>query len=246
MMIHFGLKTTFRSILKNHGQPDIKFVIFGQARTGSTLLANLLNSNANIYCDYEILQERILFLYQFINARASLCKKQCYGFKLLSYQLLDVQKLSVPENFLSRIYNDGFKILYLHRRNILRQQISNIYAHKTGIFHKRSFDNITAPQKLRIDPEELIMWIQGSENFNRFEQSALNSLDYLPLSYEDDLLDPAAQQITLDRISEYLGIPSSVAKTDFRKVTPSKYSDFIENYPELMDYIKNSKYKIYL
>lgn len=99
--------------------PEKKFVIFGRGRSGSTLLVELLDSHPQIHCDNEILHDRVLFPRLYIDSCASRYQSQVYGFKFLSYQIKDVQRISQPKKFLLQLYQSGYKIIYLRRENLL-------------------------------------------------------------------------------------------------------------------------------
>lgn len=244
--IHLGLVTCVKGFLRLSQGPDQKFVIFGQARTGSSLLVNLLNSNPDIHCDGELLQERILLSRYFVRAKALLSPKRIYGFKLLSYQIQNVQKLCNPSAFIRDLDSHNFKFLYLQRRNVLRKQLSNLYAHNTRVFHIRRGETAQAKQKVYVAPKDLFTWIKESEKLKQFEMAALKNIHYLPLYYEDDLLDQASHQATVDRISDFLEIPRCSASTDMIKVTPLHFPDFIENYEEIIQFISQTEYSKFL
>ena len=55
-------------LLKPLSNDKSKFVIYAQARTGSTLLIDLLNSNPALHCDREIFAFRAIFTEEFLNA----------------------------------------------------------------------------------------------------------------------------------------------------------------------------------
>ncbi|HBE17486.1 MAG TPA: hypothetical protein DEG17_03890 [Cyanobacteria bacterium UBA11149] len=67
-----------RVLFKHKNIPSNKFVIFGQGRTGSTLLYSLLNSHPQIHCDEEILEDRVFFPVQYVKGRCCKAKKKMY------------------------------------------------------------------------------------------------------------------------------------------------------------------------
>ena len=93
-----------------------KFIIFGQGRSGSTLLVDLLNSHPAIYCDDEILMYKVIFPKTYVKARSVSSKKHVYGFKVKIYQLWH-QNILDSHKFLFHFYKSGWKILYLKRGN---------------------------------------------------------------------------------------------------------------------------------
>ena len=111
--------------------PRQKFVIFGQGKSGSTLLTTLFNSHPEIHCDQEILFNPVKFPKLFVRARCRAAVKPVYGFKVKIYQLNGMtwtsprQSISDPSTFLRYFQQRGWKIIYLRRENLLRTEISN-------------------------------------------------------------------------------------------------------------------------
>jgi len=90
-------------------EPDIKFVIFAQGRTGSTLLVELLNQIEEIHCEEEIynkdffvFKQKIPFPYIYLLGKSRLSKSKVFGFKVKIYQLYDHQNLN-PLTFLKAL-----------------------------------------------------------------------------------------------------------------------------------------------
>ena len=104
-------KTTLREAY-NYGQyflrqPDLpkkKFIIFGWGRSGSILLVSLLDSHNKIHCDGEILHNPVLSPHLQIKLCASRCHKPIYGFKLLTYQIKQVQQIKKPCKFVRQLH----------------------------------------------------------------------------------------------------------------------------------------------
>ena len=80
-----------RTLFYQERQFESKFVLFGGGRNGSTLLVSLLNSHPDIYCDGEILVGKLRSPFKHIKRRMQSSPKSIYGFKLLSYQLKEIQ-----------------------------------------------------------------------------------------------------------------------------------------------------------
>lgn len=73
--------------------PKTRFVIFGQGRSGSQLLCDLLDSHSQIRWDKEILSQPTLRPYQLILNRALLSSCNAYGFKVKIDQLAEKQRI---------------------------------------------------------------------------------------------------------------------------------------------------------
>ena len=88
---------------KHHGT---KFAIFGQGRTGSTLLVDLLNRHPKIACEEEIFNRRrhpfngkIWKPYWFLKGVEANYRDKVFGFKVKIYQLTKHQQIQ-PAEFL--------------------------------------------------------------------------------------------------------------------------------------------------
>ena len=221
--------------------PSNKFVIFGRGRSGSTLLVNLLTNQNQIHCDNEILHDRLLFPRIYIDLCASRCQYSVYGFKLLSYQVRDVQPIFKPEKFLLSLYENGYKFIYLTRSNLVDHALSNINAKLKQKFHHRSDEGKLEYKPIKVKIEEVFHRIQFSEELEKYEKKLLKSIPHLSLTYEDNLLHSECHQKTVDQILELFNLPSKPVKTNLVKLMPLELSEMVENYEELTLSIKKSK-----
>jgi LPS sulfotransferase NodH len=243
MRYRTGVKTYWRYLTSHSEPPQTKFVIFCGGRTGSTLLVSILNNHPSIQCEGELFQVPILFPQTFVNCRSALSEKHVYGFKLLTYQLLEFFNKRKPVEFLSALARMGFKIIYLRRENILRRAISNIYARQINEFHRLDTGKENDRQMITLDLDQLSTWLRWLENAEYIETDCLSHLSYLKLTYEKDLVREESHQDTLDRVVEYLDVPHAEVKASLRKITPDHLTEFIENYSELVSFVRNTPYE---
>lgn len=241
------LKEYGKYFLKQPNLPENKFIIFGNGRSGSTLLVSLLNSSSKIYCDGEILNRNYIpFPGLYIKTRSSLFHQSVYGFKLLDYQLKDLQKIKKPESFILNLHKDGWKFIYLTRKNKLNYALSIVNAFHRKSFHHRYKDGSVDKKKIRVDTEEVMYWIrQGQENTLYFSD-ILNSIPHLKLTYEADLHDPKNHQETANQVFDYLKINTSKVDTNLVKIMPSNPVDRVDNYEELIFALDEYGYGQYL
>lgn len=226
--------------------PRIKFFVFGSGRSGSTLLVDLLDSHPRIQCEGELLSRRMLLPDHFIRCRAALSRQEAYGFKLLCYHLTMVHKKLGLRTFVTHLVNSGYKVVYLNRRNAFRRALSNLYARHRDQFHSRQGGHTAPIAPMRVDLDELLGWMEGIENTVELERDVLRGLPHVQLIYEDDLKQPACQQPAIDRITEYLGLPSMPVTTELKKATPRELSRFVANYEEVVAFVDATAYADYL
>ena len=219
--------------------PPKKFVIFAQGRTGSWLLYDFLNSNPDVHCDKEILAARVFFPERYVKGLAAASDRGAYGFHAQVRHLRDTQTVS-PGRFLRRMHRSGWQIIYLRRRNSLRQSLSAMIAVERRIWCE------TAESPLRprthIDCDRLLEWLEQREVNGSDEQKALENLPFLELVYEDDLLEAEDHQETMNRVFEYLGLPAVKVETDLVRISSDRMADSVENYDEVVRVVSRTKY----
>jgi hypothetical protein len=97
-----------------------------------------------------------------------------------------------------------------------------------------------------VDLDELLRWMEGIERTMQFERDVLQGITHLEIVYEEDLLDAACHQGTIDEVTEYLGVQSSDVGSSLKKVTPLELSDFVANHEEMVRFVGATKYRKYL
>lgn len=235
----FYIHTTSYNTSSFH--PENKFLILSSGRSGSTLLINLFNSNPNIQSEGELLRGRNYHPERLLQRVEKNCSKQAFVFKLLTYQLLEIQTSIVNKrSFLQDLVKDGYKIIYLERSNSLLQALSVIYAMQRNIWHYKNVEQVKN-FKITLNPNQLKKTVQNFEKFKLEEQRLLENLPYLYLNYEKDLSQSDKIPITVNLLSEYLGITINQPNITLKKVTPPDLSNFISNYKEIMNYILSHK-----
>ena len=238
----------FRWLTKRSNIPQRHFLILGQYRSGTTLLVSLLNSHPDIHCGHEILLPQnakvLLSPKYFIKGQAARYNKKVYGFKVMWPQLKR-QRLINPEKLLHDLYEEGWKFIYLKRLNIFHQTISHLVASARGQWHYHA-DDLSERPLVTIDCDRLLKRMSWNEVLYREETAVTQNLPHLPLVYEQNLLHAENHQQTAKHIFQFLGLQSVPVKTDFVKVSPRHLSDIIQNYEEVIDFVRETKYAHYL
>lgn len=197
-------RALYRSMRYARCHPGVKFVIISGGRTGSTLLVELLNSHPDIRCEGELLHDPLLAPYTYIERMCGLARKPCFGFKLLEYQLRNVQPtIREPRHFVQKLYSDKYKIIFLERQNHLRSALSNIIARQRQKFHNYEKEGLGS-EKITIPLPELDMWIGGARNGRRRRLEMIHGFERLHIVYENDLQDAECHKSTVGKICAYL------------------------------------------
>lgn len=225
--------------------PDVKFVIFAVGRSGSGLLVNLLRSHPDIYCDDELFRRDLLSPRRYLMYKERFHAESAYGFKLNTYHFR-VQEITTPAKFVRDIYNRGYHIISLERRNLLRQVLSHMYAMHRHKFHHRVDQGNLSYDKFTVELGYLVAELKLFESYRLLKSWILEDLPFLPIVYEDDLLDAEKHQATADKITEFLGLSPKPVRTNLQRTTPREVSDFVDNYGEIISFISNTVYAQYL
>lgn len=237
----------YRNLFLGVNKPKIKFVIFCHGRSGSTLLLDLLNSHPQVSCDGEILSRKVFSPSALIKCRSLMSNKEVYGFKLLSYQIRDVQKMVNPRSFMKAIHNKVYKVIFLRRSNLLRLVLSVLYAEFRNEWHHKITDGEVSHLKMKVDVENMLKMLKESEETYRFESEIMKEIPHFSLIYEEDLENRNTHDATLNKITDYLKIANSVSSTpDVVKITPKRLEDFVENLAEVENALIENSYEEYL
>jgi hypothetical protein len=242
-----GIRTEARvwaSNLISESNPDVrKFLVICRARSGSTLLTRLLDNHPDVRFGREVLSKRVLFPTQFLHHLASKSPTSVYGAKLLSYQMVQVQKFQDPIKFLKRLQADGFFLIHL-RRDTFAQTLSLMMAQSNAMFHK--YDDTAGGEEsgakkpatdqlglTHIDVEDFLRRLEWSQMLLTYEEHCLRDLPHLTLNYEADLQDAEQQQATANRIFKLMKVPPIPVSAALKKILPQDPSAIIANYDAL-------------
>ncbi|MEE4186992.1 MAG: hypothetical protein V2I76_00910 [Roseobacter sp.] len=217
-----------------------RFLVLSRARSGTTLLTRLLNSQGNIMCDAEILKFSMLSPYGYYNQLARKSSAPVYGAKVLSYQMVQVHRMRDPNGFLKRLADAGVILIHLERSTFF-QALSLTWAQQSKKFH--SFTGAKAPKDpVDIDPQNFLERIIWSEALLEYERAALAGLDHMHISYDRDLADPESQMATLDRICTRLGLEAEPVDAPVKKILPSDPRRILKNYDALCATLETAGY----
>lgn len=233
-MIRAGLRNelkTARHALRP--LPPIRFLIFAQGRTGSTLLTSTLDTHPDITCKDEILGQPRAFPIRFVENAARSSGARCFGFHVKIYQLTSWQRVDDVPGWLAAMRGRGWKILYLRRENLLRHVVSNVFAEAAGAWHHRTGEASRRPERITLPVDRLHGGIEGRRRNIAAERAALAGLDHLELVYERDLETAEAQAGTFARIQSYLGVDTVPLSPSLRKAVAKPLEDLVDNYDEV-------------
>lgn len=242
---HLRIRQTANYLLHHPPMSPIRFVLFGRGRSGTTALVSLLDGVKEIRCDGEILSNPVLLPQIYLRSCCANSSTLAYGCKILSYHIRDVQPLLQRRRFLQHLDQAGFKVIYLRRHNLFLHALSNIRARVSGYYQKKT-DGPVESRVITVKSENVLDWMQRSERLAIYESELLRGLDILPITYEDDLQHSSQHQPTVDKICDFLGVPSSPVTSTYRKQSSGPWQDAIANHQELTKFLSKTPYAHYL
>ncbi len=225
--------------------------LLAEARSGSSWLMKTLDSVSSVSLRGELLNHAVhpeVLRFQNASRRDF---AECFryleeklaggagyvGCKILFNQLFFVAE-DFPDSFLERFREAVF--LVLTRENIVQAQISLRLAHATGVWHRRG-EEIRPPSKVRIQPRDFCLRIRRAL---RQREMILGGLDRtgartFRLEYESLFADRIG---SLRAICGFIGVSCERIRFGREiKGGPASYADLIENYDELVSFLKKEK-----
>ncbi len=166
-------------------------------------------------------------------------KRVIFHLKFQHFTRDRVKKID-PAIFLQKLQKDGWKIIYLRRKNKLNHALSNLIENQRGAAHKK--DTIKESIQIHVNPEQLINMINKRLENDKYETQILSGLKYLPITYEEDLENPELHQTTVDNILDYLKLKRRPTSTDLKKINTFKLKDLILNYDEVINILEKNNF----
>ena len=228
-----------------------RFVILTSGRSGSELLANILDSHPAVVSEGEILQrpKRYPIAYlrghsvrMMLRARRGSSMPRVHGWKLITNHVRwypDV--FPDPREFVEQLAASG-TIIHLRRQNLLNQAISLLCAEQTQ-FHVRAGDSRGAFVPIAVEPERLLAQLYHYDEDDRWLTKILGDIPHIDLTYEDDLVDESAQKATAAMLFRSLGIPPVDADAGLCKVAPPDPRERISNPEEVARALAGARYE---
>lgn len=221
-----------------------KFIMFGRGRSGSTILTSMLNQSKLLYCDKEIYNRAILYPRQFLKNRSAIYPGEVYGFKLLSYQLRNQFGAEDGKRFLNELVQEqGYKLIYMKRGNLVKQTLSKHYARFRGSWHEAKKVNRS---KMVVKIQDFLHELREGRKLDFLEKDLLAGISKFEVIYERDLEDNDAKFRLMEELCNFLDLPTFKPEIKLKKISPKKGDDYIDNWPELEQAISKSEFSHFL
>ena len=200
--LRLELKTLIKQFFRNGA--DTRFLLFGRGRSGTTLLVNLLDEVPGVTCDGEVLHYPVVHPLSHLRRLARSSRTPVWGCKLLTYQILEVNRTRRPLRLFQRLVDEGVRLIHLER-STFGMTISHCVAEETS-----SFVNFKSDEKrvggLELDPKKVLWHLKRCLLHLEYEREIVAQFDHLELNYEEDLANEENHQRTVDGVCKFLGV----------------------------------------
>lgn len=228
----------FAALVLPRPKNQTKVLIFGQGRSGTTVLEDLLGSTGLLRANGEILTNdrkdyEAPFPHLFMEGLCRLRRTQNQVFHVKIYQLTDERKNPVKvDEFIRYLVKRGWKIIFLNRKDKVLQELSLHIAIQRGLFHQKLGDNFTL-RPFSVDTEEFCNKVKTRLKYSKQEWNALKGLPFIQVNYEDDLVGVEQQKRTIEKILSFCGLPNRPCNTQLAKVNQAAIQEIVINFQEL-------------
>ncbi|NER78888.1 MAG: hypothetical protein F6K42_04780 [Leptolyngbya sp. SIO1D8] len=156
--------------------------------------------------------------------------------------MTDIHNMEEPRRFLDWLNSQGFKVIYLRRKERFKHAVSLVTSAKVGKLHHRKKEGHLKREPVEINPTEVLETISKFESCYQEEINLLQGIPHLPLIYEENLANGEEHQKTADLVFDYLQLEPEKVKAKLVKIMPQDLAETILNYEEVVGAVKQSKY----
>lgn len=238
----------YHDLTKKLSPEQKRVVIYGQGRTGSTLLESLLVSTGYFTEHGELLTTKfgeVKYPLKFIRGMAKSANPNGFIFHLKPYHLYRDRKNSVePADFLKALQNEGWFIIHLKRENKMRHALSNIIAKKRGSYHK--VEDTQEDLHIHVNCDTLIRKIKKRIRIDRIEEQSLEDIEFYEVVYETSLEYSEKHQPTVNKILKQFALDPKRVSSKQRKVYKTPLPSLITNYHDFTECVKRNGFEKYL
>ena len=239
-----------RRLIGSGDGPNPRFVIYGQGRSGSSVLLDLIGSHPDVYCESEIFNKKVA---------ARLLRPWALPAgpggpvpeARLRLQDEDLPDDGRPGRRGCAPVHDGSsrggleRSIHLVREDLFRKALSLVVAETRGQFlDRRSGEE--ASIRLPSIPARLAEAMRERRSADEAEQAALEGIPHIRVTYEDDLLDAASHQAVSDRVLEFLGLDSAPVETRYVRTSRGHVSDYVSNWKDVHEFLSKTEFAPYL
>lgn len=218
------------------------FIILSHARSGSHMIASLLDSHPDISCAAEVFNkldanECNLRYQKYLNSDGNSSK--ILGFKI-PYHLWSSEKNDIWKKAKN---NTEFKIIHWRRANLLRAYVSREIAANTMVWLGNDKQPGLIDKKVIIDPKKCFRWIMKIMQQQKISEFEFRNHISYTVTYENFLFD----KNQINEILRFLDVDiNHELSTPFKRQNPEPLSQLIVNYAEFEKSIIETPWAVFL
>jgi hypothetical protein len=164
------------------------------------------------------------------------------GYGVVGFKLLEHQVAEIP-GFMALLKGRGYKMIYLERKNVVRQVLSGVIANKRNKFNTKNY--VSDGRLYELDLNHFKKLIKGELREIQSQKRMIErqGFDSLSINYEDFLNKRPA---FFKRIFEFLGVENVLPEqSDFSIMVPN-VKDVVKNYDEFYACIEGMGMREYI
>ena len=248
--------------------PETRFMLLNAARTGSTMLAHMLNSHPDVRCHGEVLGpgkgkagDRLVGVdYASDPAREGTLMEQrdrdpvgflqqwvwgddaprAAGFKI-KYEELTKPDFELIRDWLTA--ERSVKVIHLVRQNRLKRLVSEVTAVRIyGAYQLKDRDERPAPPRFELSVEECRADFEKQQRREARFGRMFADHEVLDVTYEG-LLDAGGTAVR--DVQGFLGVEPVELRTTTEKMNPDELNGMLQNYDELRRAFRGTEHAAY-
>ena len=243
-------------------RPACRFVILTPGRSGSSYTRSCLNSHPNVICYPELFvrrgasaQAEILDavvdnrLNRLDSKTRSIIRRSIPGLPNRDVNALgfkvQLQDLHEPTRLFTQLEAHDYKMVYLKRKNIVKSVVSKLNQERLlreyGPGNSNISDRNRVQKALHVHPPEFLETLRFRIKLESWHDrfAAAYGAEKRTVFYED-LLDSPEEYF--GPILELLGVKPLKLSGEYIKHTPDRLSEAIENYDEIVELARGTRY----
>lgn len=153
------------------------------------------------------------------------------GCSVLGFKLLEHQVSEIP-NFMSILKQRNYKVIYLERKNVVRQVLSGVIANKRKKFNAKNY--VSDGQSYDLDLAKFKTLIQGELSAVALQKKMVKAhgLDSLLINYEDFLND---RDTFFQKLFAFLGVENMLPENSSFSIMIPSVKDVVKNFDEFSE-----------
>ena len=139
--------------------------------------------------------------------------------------------------YLAVLKNLGYKVIYLERRNVVKQVLSGVIANKRKLYNQRNYTPDNKSFTIDLKEFKFLVRVEMAEVNRQKIMIEYSEVESLYVDYEDFLSDRKSFHTA---IFDFLRVENKeIEESDFSIVIP-EIKDVVENYAEFSEFLRET------